>query len=58
MNEELAAMKVKCYNLEVELEDVKLNEAENLHDINMDKEEMKLINEELYKELLFNKAVL
>jgi len=58
INEELAAMKVKCANLEEELEEHILNEEENLHEINSDKEELKLINEELYKELLFNKAVL
>jgi len=40
-------MKVKCANLEEELQEHKLNEEETLHEINRDKEELKIINEEL-----------
>lgn len=47
VNEELTAMKAKCANLEEELAEHKLNEEETLHEINRDKEELKVINEEL-----------
>jgi len=37
---------------------MKNSESENIHEINQDKEELKVINEDLTKELHFNKAVL
>lgn len=47
VNEELTAMKAKCAILEEELAEHKLNEEETIHEINRDKEELKVINEEL-----------
>ena len=37
---------------------IKTNETENLHEINEDKEEIKILNDKLTKELHFNKGVL
>lgn len=44
--------------LEDEIEILKNVEEDNLHEINQDKLELKIFNDELYKELIFNKAIL
>lgn len=57
-NEELEALKFRYSMLEDEIEILKNVEEDNLHEINQDKLELKIFNDELYKELIFNKAIL
>lgn len=57
-NEELEALKIQYYQVISELDQYKSHVKENIHEHNSDQQELKLINDDLSKELRFNKAVL
>lgn len=57
-NEELEALKIQYNQVISELDQYKSHVKENIHEHNSDQQELKLINDDLSKELRFNKAVL
>jgi len=57
-NEELEALKIQYNQVISELDQHKSHVKENIHEHNSDQQELKLINDDLSKELRFNKAVL